>query len=58
MQRSAGPFIVMLLETASVFVIYLAWRSITEGMPRTRCISSVFDASLIDYWAEDEYYPN
>jgi hypothetical protein len=26
-----GSFIATVLETASVFVIYLAWRSITEG---------------------------
>lgn len=37
-----GSFIATLLETASVFVIYLAWRSITEGMsgPRVCLISA------------------
>jgi hypothetical protein len=40
-----GSFIATMLETASVFVIYLAWRSITEGTPLPTSYASFVDAS-------------
>jgi hypothetical protein len=35
-----GSFVATMLETASVFVIYLAWRSITEGTPHSASYAS------------------
>jgi len=39
-----GSFIATVLDTATVFVLYLAWRSITEGMP----LPPILYASSVD----------
>ena len=54
-----GSFLATVLETASVFVLYLAWRSITEGMPL--CPPCCVPHPLThppDYWSDDAYYPS
>jgi Chitin synthase export chaperone len=54
-----GSFLATVLETASVIVLYLAWKGITEGLSISRqvcelmCSSRTFPA---EYWGEDVYF--
>lgn len=58
-----GSFVATLLETAAVGVLYLAWKSITEGAlsfhihPLFRLCSSMHCANA-ESWDEDAYYPS
>lgn len=63
-QKVDGSFIATLLETASVGVLYLAWRSITEGA-LTIDFHLLFRAGYnrinadplgVESWDEDAYY--
>ena len=54
-----GSFIATVLDTATVFVIYLAWRSITEGMPHFPpcCLPPPLNRAP-DFWVDEAYYPH
>ena len=51
-----GAFVATLLETASVTVVYLAWRSITEGAPRDPGPSRCGLTRRAEDWSDDPWY--
>ena len=52
-----GSFLATILETASVFVLYLAWQGITEGSSIScRFSGPVGSSPTADYWGEDVYF--
>lgn len=51
-----GSFIATLLETAAVVVLYIAWRSITEGTSLVAVYVLAMFMDLAEDWDNEVFY--